>query len=176
MNKETLRPETLFPDNPHEIRGMSKPYRAVRKAVQDPKGQLNAQGKDPSEWLLYQANASRDEILTGSTTLQELLDNLDNLDGIRFNQNIIREFLADLSNSDSVGKEPSNSDSVDKESSNFDSVGKEPSNSDSVDKEPSNFDSVGKEPSNSDSVDKEPSNLNRIDDHWNSLRISSTNE
>ena len=32
MNKETLRPETLFPDNPHEIRGMSKPYRAVRKA------------------------------------------------------------------------------------------------------------------------------------------------
>ena len=131
MNKETLRPETLFPDNPHEIRGMSKPYRAVRKAVQDPKEQLNAQGKDPSEWLLYQANASRDEILTGSTTLQELLDNLDNLDGIRFNQNIIREFLADLSNSDSVGKEPSN----------FDSVGKEPSNSDSVDKEPSNFDS-----------------------------------
>ena len=45
MNKETLRPETLFPDNPHEIRGMSKPYRAVRKAVQDPKEQLNPRGK-----------------------------------------------------------------------------------------------------------------------------------
>ena len=61
MRKGAPVPQTLFPDNPHEI-------------------------------------------LTGSTTLQELLDNLDNLDGIRFNQDIIREFLTDLINSDSVEK------------------------------------------------------------------------
>jgi hypothetical protein len=66
MNKETLRPETLFPDNPHEI-------------------------------------------LTGSTTLQELLDNLDKPDRTRykpdrtrFNQDIIREFLTDLINSRAI--------------------------------------------------------------------------
>ena len=81
MNKETLRPETLFPDNPHET-------------------------------------------LTGSTTLQELLDNLDKPDRTRFNQDIIREFLTDLINFGSVDKEPDNSNSVDKEPGNFDSVEK----------------------------------------------------
>ena len=91
MRKEALEPQTLFPD---------------------PKESLDPQGNDPSEWLLDRANASCDEILTGSTTLQELLDNLDNLDGIRFNQDIIREFLAGLFNPDSVDKEPSNFDSV----------------------------------------------------------------
>ena len=80
MNKETLRPETLFPDNPHEI-------------------------------------------LTGSTTLQELLDNLDKPDRTRFNQDIIREFLTDLINSDSVDKEPGNSDSVEKINDHWNSLG-----------------------------------------------------
>ena len=61
MRKGTSVPQTLFPDNPHEI-------------------------------------------LTGSTTLQELLDNLDKPGRTRFNQDIIREFLTDLINSDSVEK------------------------------------------------------------------------
>ena len=102
MRKEALGPQTLFPD---------------------PKELLNAQGNDPSEWLLDRANASRDEILTGSTTLKELLDNLDNLDGIRFNQNIIRQFLAGLFNSDSVDKEPGNFDSVEKINDHWNSLG-----------------------------------------------------
>ena len=61
MRKGTSVPQTLFPDNPHEI-------------------------------------------LTGSTTLQELLDNLDKPGRTRFNQDIIREFLTDLINSNSVEK------------------------------------------------------------------------
>ena len=65
---------------------------------------MNAKEKDPSEWLLDQANASYDEILTGSTTLQELLDNLG---GVRFNQDIIRDFLAGLINFDLTAKETS---------------------------------------------------------------------
>ena len=68
---------------------------------------MNAQGRDPSEWLLDQANASCDEILTGRTTLQELLDNLDKRGGVIANQDIIREFLAGLSNFDSIDPEPS---------------------------------------------------------------------
>ena len=102
MRKEALGPQTLFPD---------------------PKELLNAQGNDPSEWLLDRANASCDEILTGNTTLQELLENLDNLDGIRFNQNIIREFLGGLFNSDSVDKEPGNFDSVEKINDHWNSLG-----------------------------------------------------
>ena len=45
----------------------------------DPKELLNAQGNKPSDsgfWTLFPDNPH--EILTGSTTLQELLDNLDN--------------------------------------------------------------------------------------------------
>ena len=61
MRKGTYVPQTLFPDNPHEI-------------------------------------------LTGRTTLQELLDNLDKPGRTRFNQDIIREFLTDLINSDPVEK------------------------------------------------------------------------
>ena len=102
MRKETLGPQTLFPD---------------------PKESLNAQGNDPSEWLLDRANASCDEILTGSTTLQELLNNLDNLDGIRFNQNIIREFLGGIFNSDSTDKEPGNLDPVEKINNHWNSLG-----------------------------------------------------
>ena len=102
MRKEALEPQTLFPD---------------------PKESLDPQGNDPSEWLLDRANASCDEILTGNTTLQELLENLDNLDGIRFNQNIIREFLGGLFNSDSVEKEPGNFDSVEKINDHWNSLG-----------------------------------------------------
>ena len=102
MRKETLGPQTLFPD---------------------PKESLHAQGNDPSEWLLDRANASCDEILTGSTTLQELLNNLDNLDGIRFNQNIIREFLGGIFNSDSTDKEPGNLDPVEKINDHWNSLG-----------------------------------------------------
>ena len=80
-------------------------------------------GNDPSEWLLDRANASCDEILTGSTTLQELLNNLDNLDGIRFNQNIIREFLGGIFNSDSTDKEPGNLDPVEKINDHWNSLG-----------------------------------------------------
>ena len=61
IRKGTAVPQTLFPDNPHEI-------------------------------------------LTGSTTLQELLDNLDKPGRTRFNQDIIREFLTNLISSDSVEK------------------------------------------------------------------------
>ena len=67
MHKETLRPETLFPDNPHEIRGMSKPDRAAREAVQGPKESLNAQGNDPSEWLLYQVQPRHYPRVSGRT-------------------------------------------------------------------------------------------------------------
>ena len=104
MRKKVLAlgPQTLFP-NPKEL--------------------LNAQGNDPSEWLLDRANASCDEILTGSTTLQELLNNLDNLDGIRFNQNIIREFLGGIFNSDSTDKEPGNLDPVEKINNHWNSLG-----------------------------------------------------
>ena len=102
MRKEALGPQTLFPD---------------------PKELLNVQGNDPSEWLLDRANASCDEILTGNTTLQELLENLDNLDGIRFNQNIIREFLGGIFNSDSTDKEPGNLDSVEKINDHWNSLG-----------------------------------------------------
>ena len=105
MRKEALGPQTLFPD---------------------PKESLHAQGNDPSEWLLDRANASCDEILTGSTTLQELLNNLDNLDGIRFNQNIIREFLGDIFNSDSTDKEPGNFDPVEKINDHWNSLGSVP--------------------------------------------------
>ena len=102
MRKEALGPQTLFPD---------------------PKESLHAQGNDPSEWLLDRANASCDEILTGSTTLQELLNNLDNLDGIRFNQKIIREFLGGIFNSDSTDKEPGNLDPVEKINDHWNSLG-----------------------------------------------------
>ena len=102
MRKGTLGPQTLFPD---------------------PKESLHAQGNDPSEWLLDRANASCDEILTGSTTLQELLNNLDNLDGIKFNQNIIREFLGGIFNSDSTDKEPGNLDPVEKINDHWNSLG-----------------------------------------------------
>ena len=107
MRKKVLAlgPQTLFP-NPKEL--------------------LNAQGNDPSEWLLDRANASRDEILTGSTTLKELLENLDNLDGIRFNQNIIREFLGGIFNSDSTDKEPGNFDPVEKINDHWNSLGSVP--------------------------------------------------
>ena len=83
MRKGTLGPQTFLPD---------------------PKELLNAQGNNPSEWLLDRANARRDEIPTGNTTLQELLDNLDKPGRTRFNQDIIREFLTDLINPDSVEK------------------------------------------------------------------------
>ena len=103
MRKEALGPQTLFPD---------------------PKELLNAHGNDPSEWLLDRANASCDEILTGNTTLQELLNNLDNLDGIRFNQKIIREFLGGLFKSDSADKEPGNFDPfVEKINDHWNSLG-----------------------------------------------------
>ena len=102
MRKEALGPQTLFPD---------------------PKESLHAQGNDPSEWLLDRANASCDEILTGSTTLQELLNNLDNLDGIKFNQKIIREFLGGIFNSDSTDKEPGNLDPVEKINDHWNSLG-----------------------------------------------------
>ena len=102
MRKEALGPQTIFPD---------------------PKELLNTQGNDPSEWLLDQANASCDEILRGNTTLQELLNNLDNLDGIRFNQNIIREFLGGIFNSDSADKEPGNFDPFEKINDHWNSLG-----------------------------------------------------
>ena len=104
-----FRSDPLFPDNPYETQGhlLGRSYRAAREIFRGPQGPLNAQGKDPSEWLLEQANASCDEILAGSTTLQELLDNLDKLGGVRFNQDIIRDFLAGLSKSDSIDQIPS---------------------------------------------------------------------
>ena len=104
-----FRSDPLFPDNPYETQGhlLGRPYRAAREIFRGPQGPLNAQRKDPSEWLLEQANASCDEILAGSTTLQELLDNLDKLGGVRFNQDIIRDFLAGLSKSDSIDQIPS---------------------------------------------------------------------
>ena len=103
--EEPFRSDPLFPGNPYAIRDIrEKPYRAARGAVQGPKEPLSAQGNDPSEWLLDQANARYDEILASSTTLQELLDNLG---GVRFNQDTIRKLLAGLINSDFVAKEPS---------------------------------------------------------------------
>ena len=102
MRKGTLGPQTLLPD---------------------PKELLNAQGNNPSEWLLDRANARRDEIPTGNTTLQELLSNLDNLDGIKFNQSIIRNFLGGIFNSNSSDKEPDNSDPVEKINDHWNSLG-----------------------------------------------------
>ena len=102
MRKGTLGPQTFLPD---------------------PKELLNAQGNNPSEWLLDRANARRDEIPTGNTTLQELLSNLDNLDGIKFNQSIIRNFLGGIFNSNSSDKEPDNSDPVEKINDHWNSLG-----------------------------------------------------
>ena len=114
--EESFRSDPLFPGNPYAFRGVSKPYKAARRAVQDPKEPLNPQGKDPSEWLLDQANDRRDEILAGSTTLQELLDNLG---GVRFNQDIIREFLAGIINFDLIAKEPSKLNRIANDRSSF---------------------------------------------------------
>ena len=107
--EESLRSETLFPGNLHEASDYDREaaYQEIREGIRSQQESLNAKVGDPSEWLLNQANDSRDEIPAGSATIQELLDNLDNLGGIRFNQDTIREFLAGLINFDLIAKEPS---------------------------------------------------------------------
>ena len=104
--EESLRSETLFQGNLHEASDYDREvaYQEIREGIRAQQESLNAKVGDPSEWLLNQANDSRDEILAGSATLQELLDNLG---GIRFNQDTIREFLAGLINFDLIAKEPS---------------------------------------------------------------------
>ena len=106
MAEESLRSETLFQGNLHEASDYDREaaYQEIREGIRAQQESLNAKVGDPSEWLLNQANDSRDEILAGSSTLQELLDNLG---GIGFNQDTIREFLAGLINFDLIAKEPS---------------------------------------------------------------------
>ena len=120
MDEKAFRYENLSPDNLHEASGYAREaayqkahetayqsaYQAVREGIWAQQESLNAKVRDPSEWLLDQANASCDEILAGSTTLKELLDSLDKLGGVTANQDIINEFLAGLSNFNLIAKEP----------------------------------------------------------------------
>ena len=129
MDEKAFRSETLFPDNLHEALGYARgaayqeahetayqsAYQAVREGIWAQQESLNTKVRDPSEWLLDQANASCDEILAGSTTLKELLDSLDKLGGVTANQDIINEFLAGLSNFKLITKERSNFNSFEKE-------------------------------------------------------------
>ena len=109
MAEESFRSETLFPGNLHEASDYDREaaHQAVREEIWAQQEPLNAKVRDPSEWLLDQSNTSYDEILASSTTLQELMDNLNNLDEVRFNKNMIREFLASLINFNFIDKEPS---------------------------------------------------------------------
>ena len=109
MAEESLRSETLFPGNLHEASDYDREaaHQAVREGIRSQQESLNAKVRDRSEWLLDQSNTSYDEILASSATLQELMDNLNNLGEVRFNKNMIREFLASLINFNFIDKEPS---------------------------------------------------------------------